>query len=159
MRAEAVPVGPAEARRRIAPLLGQAAWHVRRGYGSFVTMEFGRALPPDRRGGLYGEWHLWIMMALWRLETADEVLVGSEDQGLQEALAVLEGRPLTDVLIRPQVLETCFDFDGLRLQTFPIHRRDGDGDFDHWLLWLPAGEILVAGSALTLLPRKDPGAP
>jgi hypothetical protein len=140
----------AGARRRIGPLLGQRAWNVRRGIGSFVTIEFGRPLPPDARGTVHGEYHLWIMMAAWRLETTDQVIVGSEDQGLDQALARLEGRPLTDVLIRPPALETRFDFAGLRLETFPIYRRDpGEGEYEHWMLWLGDGDVLVAGSALT----------
>ncbi|MFJ9691597.1 hypothetical protein [Kitasatospora sp. NPDC101183] len=145
----------ADAHRRIAPLLGLPAWDVRRGHGSFVTVEFGAPLPPDDRSGrVHGRWHLWIEMAAWRLETADEVLVGSEDEGLEEALARLEGRPLTGVVIRPPALDTRFDFDGLRLETFPIYRPDPeDGEFDHWTLWLgTSGEVLVARSELTVEP-------
>jgi hypothetical protein len=143
----------AEAHRRIRPLLGQRAWDVRRGIGSYVTMEFGRPLPPAESGRVYGEWHLWIMMAAWRLETADRVIVGSEDQGLEEALARLDGRPLTGVTIRPPALETRFDFDGLRLETFPIYRTDPeDGDYDNWLLWLGDEDVLVATSELTVRP-------
>ncbi|MEV6211815.1 hypothetical protein [Kitasatospora sp. NPDC051914] len=146
-------IGLAGALRRIGPLLGQRAWNVRRGIGSFVTCEFGRPLPPDDRGNVHGEYHLWIMMAAWRLETADQVIVGSEDQGLDQALHRLEGRPLTEVLIRPPALETRFDFAGLRLEVFPIHRRDPEeGECDHWSLWLGDGDVLVAGSELTIEP-------
>ncbi|MFF3070216.1 hypothetical protein ACFVSN_06890 [Kitasatospora sp. NPDC057904] len=146
-------VGVAEAHRRIGPLLGRPAWDVRRGMGSFVTMEFGRPQPPDRFGRVYGEYHLWIQMAAWRLETDDRVVVGSEDPGLGEALAGLEGRALTEVVIRPPALATRFDFGGLRLETFPMYRSDPeDGEFDHWSLWLNPGEVLVAGSELTVEP-------
>ncbi|MFD8595090.1 hypothetical protein ACFV1L_08830 [Kitasatospora sp. NPDC059646] len=102
---------------------------------------------------MHGEYHLWIMMAAWRLETADEVFVGSEDQRLDQALTRLEGRPLTEVLIRPPAWETRFDFAGLRLETFPMYRRDPDeAEYDHWMLWLGAGDVLVAGSHLTIEP-------
>ncbi|MGW4898694.1 hypothetical protein ACWEQL_41665 [Kitasatospora sp. NPDC004240] len=81
------------------------------------------------------------------------MIAGSEDQGLEGALARLEGRALTDVLIRPPALETRFDFDGLRLETFPMYRRDPEEEeYDHWLLWLGAGEVLVAASGLTIEP-------
>jgi hypothetical protein len=139
----------AGAQRRIGPLLGQLAWNVRRGIGSFVTIEFGGPLPPDACGNVHGEYHLWITMAAWRLETVDRVIIGSEDQGLEQALARLEGRPLTEVLIRLPALETRFDFAGLRLETFPIYRRDpAEGEYDHWILWLGDGDVLVAGSEL-----------
>ncbi|MEV0096007.1 hypothetical protein [Streptomyces sp. NPDC050738] len=144
-------VNSTEACRRIGPLLGQRAWDVRRGIGSFVTMEFGKPLPPDQSGRVYGQWHLWIQMTAWRLETAGQVLVGSEDEGLEEALTQLEGRPLTGVVIKPPALETRFDFDGLRLQTFPMYRKDPEeGEFDQWLLWLSTGGVLVAASELTV---------
>ena len=144
-----------QAQRRISPLLGQRAWNVRRTIGSNVMIQLGRPQPPDRWGHLRGEYCLWISMAAWRLETAERVIIGSEDQGMQEALAQLEDRPLTDVLIRPPALATRFDFDGLRLETFPIYRPDpGRGDFDHWLLWLNREDVLVAGSQLTIEPAR-----
>ncbi|MFE9423622.1 hypothetical protein ACFYNO_11750 [Kitasatospora sp. NPDC006697] len=148
----------ARAQRLIAPLLGEPAWRVEQGYGSYVTMEFGPPLPPDTGGFVHGRWHLWIQMAAWRLETADRVIAGSEDQGLQQALSRLEGRPLTAVTIQPPSLAAVFDFDGLRLVTFPIYRSDPeDGEFDHWLLWLGNGEVLVAASDLTVEPSSADG--
>ncbi|MFJ8435948.1 hypothetical protein ACIQ9P_32070 [Kitasatospora sp. NPDC094019] len=146
----------AGARRRIDPLLGQRAWNVRRGIGSYVSIEFGHPLPADGRGNVHGHYHLWIMMAAWRLETADQVIVGSEDpdQDIDQALARLEGRRLTEVLIRPPALETRFDFAGLRLETFPIFRHDPqEGEYDHWLLRIGDGDALVAGSEMTIAPR------
>ncbi|MFC8723525.1 hypothetical protein [Kitasatospora sp. NPDC057198] len=150
-----------QARRRIAPLLGLPAWRVEHGWGSFVDMEFGDPLPPDGRGKVYGRWHLWVMMAAWRLEDADRVLAGSEDHGLQESLDYLEGRPLTEVLIDPGTLATVFDFDGLRLRTFPLYRTDPDeGEYDHWLLWLDgSGDVLVADSRLRIVRGDEPENP
>ncbi|GLW71520.1 hypothetical protein Kpho02_38190 [Kitasatospora phosalacinea] len=115
-------VTPAQARQRIAPLLGLPAW---------------------------------------RLESADRVLAGSEDAALQQALDHLEGRPLTDVLITPGTLATTFDFGGLRLRTFPLHRPDPDGhEYDHWLLWLDgSGDVLVADSRLRIGRDDAPDAP
>ncbi|MFF4341429.1 hypothetical protein ACFY00_16025 [Kitasatospora sp. NPDC001540] len=154
-------VTPEQARQRIAPLLGLPAWRVERGWGSFVDMEFGDPLPPDQDGRVYGRWHLWVMMAAWRLESADRVLAGSEDAALQQALDHLEGRPLTDVLIAPGTLATTFDFDGLRLRTFPLYRPDPDGhEYDHWLLWLDgSGDVLVADSRLRIGRDDEPGTP
>ncbi|MFB7949246.1 hypothetical protein ACFC6L_30520 [Kitasatospora phosalacinea] len=151
-------VTPEQARLRIAPLLGLPAWRVERGWGSFVDVQFGDPLPPDRDGTVRGRWHLWVMMAAWRLESTDHVLAGSEDTHLQQALDHLEGRPLTDVLITPGTLATTFEFDTLRLRTFPLHRADPDGhEYDHWLLWLDGtGDVLVAGSRLRIVRGDEP---
>lgn len=66
------------------PLIGQVAWKIQRGYGSFMTMEFGRPHleinnPSKPRPGVQlseamkrrrvfpsGEWHLWVQDSDWK---------------------------------------------------------------------------------------------
>jgi hypothetical protein len=72
-----------------SPLIGQLAWSVRKGHGSFLTMEFGDphryvrepviASPSSspkvkrnlakRRVAIVGQWHLWIQYSEWEIAT------------------------------------------------------------------------------------------
>ncbi|HEX8243085.1 MAG TPA: hypothetical protein VF541_06310, partial [Longimicrobium sp.] len=112
---------------------------------SFVTLEFGpREEPAGGRGRPHGAWHLWIYCAAWRLDRQGDVLAASEDprELLAEAVRVLEGLALVAVDVRAPALETTFAFEnGVALHVFPIFSRD----YEHWLLYLPDGQVLVAG--------------
>lgn len=126
----------------IAPLLQQPAWGVRLGVGSFVTVEFGA--PVVREGRPHGEWHLWVYCCAWRLETPTAVLAGSEDERpkLEEAVKNLEGRTLLSVELMAPSLQATLLFDtGLRLHLLPVTSEE----YEHWLLYLPDGNVLVIG--------------
>jgi hypothetical protein len=70
----------------VRPVLGHPSWLVQRGYGSFVTMEFGEPqvnifeptlMPLDIDGAparalkrssfVSGAWHLWVYCCAWSL--------------------------------------------------------------------------------------------
>lgn len=80
-----------------APIAGLPSWEVRRGHGSFVTLEFGaprveisdvQALRkpiagetlevPSRSAYVHGEWHLWIYCCEWSLAWRDREIGHSE---------------------------------------------------------------------------------
>src|SRR5690349_21194900 len=81
------PITAQQAQNLLRPLLGQLAWHVRGGYGSFLTLEFGQPHieirepinpSPDhsarvqrnllrRRAFIVGDWHLWIQYCDWTI--------------------------------------------------------------------------------------------
>jgi hypothetical protein len=42
----------------LAEVVGLTAWGAALGYGSFVTIEFGKEVAD--RNGRPGEWHLWV---------------------------------------------------------------------------------------------------
>src|SRR3954447_11288960 len=79
--------------REMKGLIGQTAWGVRLGEGSFITLEFGKSMPPNPEGHTHGEWHLWVCCCAWRLERLDQVIVGSDDgrDDLGKAVLILEG--------------------------------------------------------------------
>src|SRR5215213_6024148 len=85
-------------RRAFAPLIGLAAWSVRIGHGSFLTLEFGtphlsvrepivakpgasekvRKALARRRVRPVGEWHLWIYCWHWRVWSEGAEIACSE---------------------------------------------------------------------------------
>jgi hypothetical protein len=122
------------------PVIGQAAWGVALGHGSFVTIEFG---PPVTDGKTHGTWHFWVHCCAWRLETPDDVLVYSEDDRsrLEQVLPLLEGAVLEGVEINLPGGDTVLQFGGrLLLRLMPIYAET----YEHWFLYTPEG-VLVSG--------------
>ncbi|MBG6138601.1 hypothetical protein [Longispora fulva] len=115
-------------------LIGTGTRAVKLGHGSFLTLDL---------TGNTGDWHLWIYGAAWRIDSATEILAGSEDDRdtLETAVRAIEGRVLTAVSVSGPSLGLELVFDEVALRVFPIHSTD----MNHWLLYTPPGPVLVAG--------------
>ena len=128
-------------------LTGLAPWRVRLGQGNFVAMDFGRVLTgPDERTER-GEWHLWVYGAAWRIDSAEDVVAGSEDsrEAMSAGLASLEGAILRSVSVAVPSLGVDLDFDEATFRVFPVTAREDE----HWMLFTPSGDVLVAGPGAT----------
>jgi len=94
-------------------IVGLHCWNVRRGHGSFLTLDFGdpsvvvgesrqrtvqlRGLDRElmiRSAVVRGEWHLWIYCCEWSLSVGGHPLAHSEsdDVTMSRALSVLDGK-------------------------------------------------------------------
>src|SRR5947208_1815748 len=115
------------------PLIGQMAWLVRRGVGSFLTMEFGaphlsvrEPITPTathsakvrrdllrRRVFVEGDWHFWIQYADWALRTNEGSLDHNNTIGsaLDQCLIDLEGQRLISVGPESIAHSIAFTFD------------------------------------------------
>jgi hypothetical protein len=128
----------------ITPLIGLKAWGVNLGQGSFITLEFGNALPPDERTKIqHGEWHLWIYNSSWRLENGEKVLVGSEDsrQEINKNIRILEGLVLKNISFLAPGPDTVLEFENsIRLKVFPLIFHEEN---DYWILYMPDGKTLT----------------
>jgi hypothetical protein len=124
------------------PLVGQAAWGVALGEGSFVTIEFGEVVSPESSAEkAHGTWHLWVYCCAWRLETQDDVLAYSEDDRgrLAEVVKSLEGQVLEGMAIDFPGGDTVLRFSGgLVLRLMPIYAED----YEHWILYMPEGSLV-----------------
>jgi len=140
-------------------IYGKPCWGVKPGFGSFLTLEFGKphlevrepivankaASPKVReelaRRGVYvhGEWHLWIYCCDW------EVLSGSKRIGdssakrkIRCAAEFLDGQELTRFSISPRKVSCVFEFDlGATLKTRPF-----DNESEQWFLYEPSHKFL-----------------
>src|SRR2546430_10306599 len=103
-----------------APIVGELVWSVRRGHGSFLTMEFGQhhleAREPIqkhvqnrtgskvnrqlRRRGVFaaGQWSLWIQHAEWKVAITGETR-GFDDSNadIDSVLQEIDGQKLVSV--------------------------------------------------------------
>lgn len=158
--AEGHPVSAA-----FAPIIGLTAWRVRKGHGSFVTIEFGqpelRVEEPKTRAVRFGssdirelrtrtavvggQWHLWIYCCSWVLSINGAELANweSDDVTIERALKVLNGQALVNVEITTSDSSTTFAFDlGCVLETRPIPEGSDDEPGELWTLYEPSGQTL-----------------
>ena len=149
-------------RRAFAPLIGLAAWSVRKGHGSFLTLEFGaphleirepivarhstservRKSLARRRVRPAGEWHLWIYCCNWRAWSEGVEIACSEspDDKIIAAADDLDGQFLTGVTAEPKKGTSKFTFDqGSFLETWPWD----DDNTEQWMLYMNTDEVFI----------------
>ena len=142
-------------------LYGKPCWGVKQGYGSFLTIEFGKphlrirepivASPQAskkvreglaRRGAnVHGDWHLWIYCCDWEVLFREKRVAHSEssDKLIARAATFLNGQKLVRFSIAPRGVRCTFEFDlGGALKTRPNSRTH-----EQWLLYEPKGKVLV----------------
>ncbi|WP_117214663.1 hypothetical protein [Allorhizocola rhizosphaerae] len=137
----------ADVQAKLALATGKVAWGTALGVGSFLTVEFGERVE-QAKGKVHGEFHLWVYCSAWRIETPAEIVASSEDprEFLEPTVRSLDGRTLSDIQLDMPSLSSTFAFsDGTRLRTFSIFSKD----FDHWMFYLPGGEVFTAGPGST----------
>lgn len=141
-------------------IYGEPCWGVKQGYGSFLTLEFGkphivvrepivasrsassrvRKSLASRRIYPRGQWHLWINCCDWEaLSHGRRVGNSSAAAKIQRAADFLNGQKLVRFSILPRKLECFFEFDlGGTLKTRPY-----DEESEQWLLYEPSKKVLV----------------
>lgn len=127
--------------------MGKAAWGVKVGYGSFLTIEFG---VPNKSEycSIYGEWYLWLYLCSWRIEKDGYLIVGSDDskEKLIKSTSTIEGYELRLFKVYPQTLDLLLTFENNSiLRTFStIADNEINQDKQHWMLYMPDNRVLVA---------------
>lgn len=146
--------------RSFARLFGTPCWGVSRGFGSFLTLEFGpprlvirepmaataeastrvKRLLARRSVHVRGRWHLWIHSCEWRVVAKGKVVGDwTTARRIQRAARELNGQTLQDVTVGGRGGRTHFVFDlGAELETKPYDRSS-----EQWLLYEPGGQVLT----------------
>lgn len=125
--------------RLIAPLLGKMPWNVCLGMGSSLTMEFGREDPRQSTVNVHGEWHLWLYMCSWRIESADGILVACEDgrEEIRKRFRKISWAEISNVALGQPSMDLEISFqDRRRLRTFSVNASDAQ-EIDQWILFTP----------------------
>lgn len=101
-----------------------------------------------------GEWHLWVYMCFWRIQTAHEVILSAEDvrETIDQKVKCLEGKTLESIKLSGPALETEFLFEtGLLLRLFPIYTQNEKS----WKLFTPNHMVLCIGPGHTWQYRRS----
>lgn len=157
------PIGSA-----FAGVVGKRAWLVRKGYGSFLTMEFGEphlqvreAKPEALARGLRrpnvtvrGELHLWIYCCDWTITEGGAQLAHSEseDSEIERTAHLLNGLTLLAVSVDPETAHARFRFElDTELATAPMGPED-----ECWMLYMPDQQVFtLRGDAAYSIGRGD----
>lgn len=145
--------------RSFSKLIGRPCWLVQRGYGTFLTMEFGephleitepreassqsklvRRIFARRRIHVQGDWHLWIYCCSWVVYDASGKIKGQSTSkaSMDRAAAFLDGQKLVSAQLVRRGMRTLFKFDlGATLETRPYDRSS-----EQWMLYEPSGKVL-----------------
>jgi hypothetical protein len=125
-------------------ILGQKAWRVALGQGSFLTMEFGQPIPPAKPNGtIHGEWHLWLYGCAWRLEQGERVITASQDDRskIETAIQCMEGQALQTFEVQTAALDAVVTFENdIVLRLFSNETEE----MDSWMLFTPDKVITVS---------------
>ncbi|QGZ65580.1 hypothetical protein [Paraburkholderia acidisoli] len=142
---------------------GHPAWSVKKGHGSFLTLEFGppslrirepglaspdasekvRELLGRRQVTVTGNWRLWIYCCNWSIELGGKEVAHNEspDDDITFAAQRLDGQKLLSVArgSTPSSWVFAFDLSGV-LRTWPY---DNDLSVEQWLLYeRDSGDVL-----------------
>ena len=115
----------------VASIIGQLVWSVKRGHGSFLTMEFGnpnlavrepivssaKNMPIvveslGRHVSIKGTWHLWVQEAAWSVATGEKKSSFNQDKMLiDEVLKNLDGQKVTSIDFEENKARLIIKFD------------------------------------------------
>jgi hypothetical protein len=149
-------------------LYGRSCWEVKRGYGSFLTMEFGephlvvreprplpkekqaspkvRALSASRHIQVRGDWHFWVYCCDWQVFFRNRWIGDSSTRtNIRQAAQFLNGQKLTGFHISSRKCICVFEFDlGGILKTKPYSdKRERWEEREQWMLFEPSGNVLA----------------
>ena len=145
--------------RVIRRLYGKPCWGVNPGFGSFLTLEFGKphlevrepvvpkkgasakvwkGLAP-RGVHVHGEWHLWVYCCDWEVFSGHKRIGDRSTKAkIRRAAEFLNGQKLTRFSTSPRKVSCVFEFDlGATLKTRPY-----DNESEQWLLYEPSHKVL-----------------
>ncbi len=132
----------------LRPLRGLPCWNAQRGYGSFLTMEFGaprldiRGPTPKRHRHVFvkGAYHLWIQMCDWTIEANGTELANSEssDEVIDKAMRQVDSRYLERLRLDARNKSAALTFEsGVTIAMQAFDDWEPDLDWDIWLLFGP----------------------
>lgn len=173
-----IQLSPPTVAQRFQPLVGQPAYLVRHGYGSFLSLEFGQPQltvyptrprrhradelsPLKRPVVVHGQWHLRITCCHWQVWQDQHLISHCESNraAMADTISVLNGQILQSVSLTQGTAKTQFDFDlGAQLITIPYGE---DREAGQWLLHSPDGFVfaLRADAHFSLQHQEDCHAP
>jgi hypothetical protein len=149
-------------------------WGCKRGYGSFLTIEFGEphlrireslgqgeesetkrnGRLRERRVKVVGDWYLWIQDASWRLEVGPQTIESARFDAtkLDGFLAMLDGQHLTNLEFEISRQEVHWSFDGdSDLFAWPDEEAEGDC----WSLFAFDGSMVSCRTDGTLAHKRS----
>lgn len=139
--------GKTVAQRLFLQIVQMKPTRVKLGFGSFVTIDFGRDIPEEvktRQGTqirYHGEWHVWIYQCAWQIDQNGMMLVHSESPkaAIESVLFNLANKTFTSFSLLNDFFDAELKFEDMMFRLF--HTKDGE----QWMLFTPENKTFVAG--------------
>lgn len=138
-------------------LLEKEPWGIEVTIGTRLSMEFGTEMLRPKHKQAHGEWHLLFQNCHWRVENAESVVVGSDDDDLSAAIGRVKFARITSIRLVPPSNDLEIHFEnGLRLTTYLSYSKSSS-ESKQWYLFCPDESVLVAegGGHLTCKDRNE----
>jgi hypothetical protein len=106
-------------------------------------MEFGKREEESSGKVVHGEWHLWLYLCDWRIESGGQIIAGSDDDrsAIEGALKDLLFGAIESVGLLDPTLDLSLQFSsGTKVLTFS---SSSSRDEDQWMLFTPDGHCLT----------------
>ncbi len=121
------------------------------GYGSFITLDFGKDISVNvstnegESSYIRGEWSLLIQMAFWEFEKDEEVVVECDDEReqIEAFLKTLEGKKLKKFQVTTKEFDAVIEFED-EIDLYLIANNEEE-DNEQWMLTIPGDLVCVAG--------------
>ncbi|OGN63859.1 MAG: hypothetical protein A3E80_03060 [Chlamydiae bacterium RIFCSPHIGHO2_12_FULL_49_9] len=128
-------------------IVGMKPTRVKLGFGSFVTMDFGKDIPEEvktKQGTqirYHGEWHLWVYQCAWQVDQNGAILVHSESPKaeIESVLFNLANKTFTSFNLLNDFFDVELKFEDMTFRL--LHTKEGE----QWMLFTPENKTLVAG--------------
>ncbi|HLB52238.1 MAG TPA: hypothetical protein VJK48_00830 [Chlamydiales bacterium] len=128
-------------------IIGMKPTRVKLGFGSFITMDFGKDIPEEvktRQGTqirYHGEWHLWVYQCAWQIDQNGMVLIHSKSpkEAIDSVLFSLTNKIFTSFSLLNDFFDAELKFEDMTLKL--LHSKDGE----QWMLFTPENKTFVAG--------------
>jgi hypothetical protein len=139
-------------------LLGKKPWGIALGLGSMLTMEFGSQDPRQSAVNVHGEWHLWLYMCSWRLESDKEIIIACEDEPekIKKLLTEISWTEVSSVSLSQPSLDLEITFHNqCKIRTFSVNASD-DHETQQWIFFTPQlVSISAKGNSLVITPNME----
>ena len=138
--------------KAFSQIYGEPCWNVRKGVGSFLTLEFGEpklsiheptSTRKRRLVNVRGAWHFWVYCCNWKYFDNDQLLGHNESltKEIEKIARNLDGQAIQKATVTTE--ETVLEFDlGGRLVLIPNKTDYDDKEkTEQWMLFMPNGEV------------------
>jgi hypothetical protein len=147
-------------RYALSSLSGKSGWGLVRTHGSMFFLELGNPISRVSQIKRHGEWHVLVELCHWRFETADSVLVGSEDDPafIDATFDSLELGSVDDAEVLTPSHDLQINFSsGIQLKTFTTSKEAKD-QWTQWHLFGPDEHVWISdgGGNLKCKRRDEP---
>ncbi|MEV0611640.1 hypothetical protein AB0I61_35415 [Polymorphospora rubra] len=102
-------------------------------------------------------WDVRVFSVAWRIQSGARIIIGSDDDAstMRARVGILNGAILAGISVRPENMDSSFDFGDLQLRVFPVTSVVEERFWQQWSVRFPEGECIDIGPGSSWSCRGD----